>query len=421
MTMWTMSMRRESAAPPAACAAVVALTLLLLVAGCAAPQEPAAGDPGGDGNGAAGTAVPDGAAGLVAALDFLGGREAFLPQFAAAGDGTVYVVWIERAEGRGSNIFIARRQPDGTFGDPVQVNDIDGGASGGSLDEARPAVATGGDGTVAISWTARGGDVRAALSHDRGASFDPSVKLNSDDGERVYRGFGGLALDAAGVAHAAWIDARFAPRGAEEPADLMYARIEGDRVTEINLTGAQEDSICGCCRVSVAVRADDTVVIAFRNTGGGYRDIFRVEAGADRAFGTPARLGPPMWELRGCPVIGPLNVGEATLWAEASTGKRRILGATDTSGAYEVVIEDDDAWAIERPPRLVAGTGEGDRMLLLPGRPFGRVLRGAGTEWQVVEVEVPRWAMSATRVDGALVVLGAYDGEVHVEALAGPF
>jgi hypothetical protein len=86
------------------------------------------------------------------------------------------------------------------------------------------------------------------------------------------------------------------------------------------LTADQDDSICGCCRVDVDVRSDDRLVIAFRNTGGGYRDMFRIEAGADRVFGEPARLGPLMWELNGCPVIGPLNVGEVTLWSEASTG-----------------------------------------------------------------------------------------------------
>jgi len=403
---------------PRLASAAVALAVLLSAAGCAAPSEPAAGALAGTGS--AGAEASDGA-GPVAALDFLAEREVFLPQFAGAADGALYVVWSERGEGRGSDLYIASHRDDGSWGDPVRVNDIDGDVPGGSLDENRPAVATAPGGLIAVSWTARSGGVRAALSNDGGASFAPSLKLNSDDGERVYRGFGGIALDAAGVAHAAWIDGRFAPPGAEEPAELMYARIDGGGVTEINLTADQEDSICGCCRVAVDVRADDTVVIAFRNTGGGYRDIFRVEAGADRAFGTPARLGPPMWELRGCPVIGPLNVGQATLWSEASTGKRRILAATDTSGDYRVVIEDDEAWAVERPPRVVAGTAAGEHLLLVPGRPSGKLLRGVGTEWLVAADEIPRWAMSAALIDGGLLMIGAVDGALQVEALEGGF
>jgi len=330
-------------------------------------------------------------------------------------------VWREPAAERGGNLFIARRTDTGVYTPPVRINDLEGTVGGGSLDEGRAAVSVGEGGLLAVAWTSRGSHIRAAISSDGGESFAPSVNLNSDVDARAYRGFVDIALDGAGVAHAAWIDGRFAPRGAEEPAELFYARIEDGEVTEINLTEDQIDSICGCCRVDVDVRGDDRLVIAFRNTGGGFRDIHRIEAGADRVFGEPARLGPPMWELNGCPVIGPLNIGEATLWSEASTGKRRILAATDTDESYEVVIEDDHEWAIERPPRIVAGSGAGTTMLLLPGRPTGVILAGSGTEWRVVAEGIPRWAMSAARVDGRLVVLGSIDGEFHAEALTVDF
>ncbi len=348
-------------------------------------------------------------------LGFLRDREVYLPQFAGGPDGSLYIVWREPAARRGGNLFISRRTEAGVFEPAVRINDVEGTVGGGSLDEGRAAVAVGDDGLIAVAWTARGSHIRAAISHDGGASFAPSVNLNSDEGARAYRGFVDIAVDAAGVAHAAWIDARFAPRGAEEPAELFYARIEGGEVTEINLTADQVDSICGCCRVDVDVRGDDRLVIAFRNTGGGYRDIFRIEAGADRIFGEAARLGPPMWDLNGCPVIGPLNVGEVTLWSEASTGKRRILVATGTDGVYEVVIEDTEEWAIERPPRIVVGSGAADTMLLLPGRPAGKILRGTGMTWTIALENIPRWAMSAAMVHGRLILLGDLDGEMHAE------
>ncbi len=367
-------------------------------------------------------AAGDGAAIETVAVDtglgFLRDRQVYLPQFAGGADGSLYVVWREPAEERGGNLFISRRTEAGVFEPPVRINDMEGTVGGGSLDEGRAAVAVGEDGLIAVAWTSRGSHIRAAISNDGGESFAASVNLNSDEDARAYRGFVDIALDAAGVAHAAWIDGRFAPRGAEEPAELFYARIEGTQVTEINLTEDQVDSICGCCRVNVEVRADDRLVIAFRNTGGGYRDIFRIEADADRVFGEAARLGPPMWELNGCPVIGPLNVGEATLWSEASTGKRRILAATGTDGAYEVVIEDTEEWAIERPPRMVAGSGAADTMLLVPGRPAGKILRGSGTVWTVAAEDSPRWAMSAAMIDGRLILLGDLDGEMHAEARA---
>jgi hypothetical protein len=348
-------------------------------------------------------------------LGFLRDREVYLPQFAGGGDGSLYVVWRQPAAERGGNLFIARRTASGAFTPPARINEQGGTVGGGSLDEGRAAVAVGENDTLAVAWTARGGDIRAAMSVDGGESFAPALTLNSDEGAGAYRGFVDIALDGEGIAHVAWIDGRFAPRGAEEPAELFYARIADGEVTEINLTADQTDSICGCCRIDVDVRGDGRLVIAFRNTGDGYRDIFRVEAGTDRIFGVPSRLGPPMWELNGCPVIGPLNVGAATLWSEASTGKRRILAAIDTDESYEVVIEDAEDWAIERPPRIVVGSAP-DTMLLLPGRPGGKILQGGGTEWSVLVEDVPRWAMSAAIIDGTLVLLGALDGRLQAEA-----
>ena len=353
--------------------------------------------------------------GVEAALEFLREREAYMPQFAGGSDGSLYVVWRESGSGRGGNLFVARRADSGAFGPPVRINDVAGSVAGSSLDEDRPAVAVGAGGRIAVAWTSNGFGMRAAVSNDGGDSFAPSVALNSDDGVVAYRGFVDIALDSSGVAHAAWIDGRDAPRGAEEPADLYYARISGGEVTEVNLTEDQTDSICGCCRVDIDVRSDDRLVIAFRNTGGGYRDIHRIEAGGDGTFGSPARLGPPMWEIIGCPVMGPLNVEESTLWLEASTGKRRLLAATATDGSYQVVMEDADEWALERPPRLVIGpTGSGP-MILLPGRPSGRILRGSGVTWSLAFEDLPRWAMSAALIDETLVLLGDVNGDVLVE------
>lgn len=387
------------------------VTLVVLVAAIVACGTPGSGPDtdGGDTEQAAAAVT----VAVETGLGFLRDREVYLPQFAGGDDGSVYIVWRERDAQRGGNLFISRYGEGGVFEPQVQINDLPGTVGGGTLDEGRAGVAIGDNGVVAVAWTARGSDIRAAVSIDGGASFAPSVVLNADAGARAYRGFVDIDIDADGIAHAAWIDARFAPPGAEEPADLYYARIEDGEVTEINLTEDQVDSICGCCRIAVDVRADNRLVIAFRNTGGGYRDVWRIEAGPDRVFGSPARLGPPMWELRGCPVIGPLNVGEATLWSEASTGKRRILVATDTESDYEVVVEDTEKWAIERPPRLIVGSDPAASLLLLPGRPNGVILGGAGMDWTIVAEDIPRWAMSAAIIDGSLVVIGDLDGEFH--------
>ena len=387
--------------------------LFMTAAGCTGPGGATSNDT------AASESVETANVEVATGLGFLRDREIYMPQFARGADGSVYIAWTERSAGRGADVFISRLDPSNVFTPPVRVNDITGNVSGGDLDEGRPAIAIGDDGVIGVAWSARG-EIRGAMSRDHGASFEPSLALNAADGELVYRGFVDIDVDAEGVAHAAWIDARFAPRGAEEPAELYYARIDGSEVTEINLTEGQVDSICACCRVDIDVQPDKEVIIAFRNTGGGYRDIHRMTGTMGSEFGEPIRLGPPMWELNGCPVIGPLNVGEATLWSEASTGKRRVLVATETDGKFEIVVEDSEEWRIDRPPRIVA-ENVGEALLLLPGRPTGLLLRGSGRSWGVVADDMPMWAMSGALIDGNLVLVGAINGQLQAERRAFDF
>ena len=192
----------------------------------------------------------------------------------------------------------------------------------------------------------------------------------------------------------------------------MYARLEDGIVIEQNLTADQPDSICGCCHVDLDVQGE-SVVIAFRNAEGGYRDIFRVIGDLDGDFGAPARLGPPMWKLLGCPTFGPAIVGNTTVWGEASTGRRRLLAATDSQGDFEVLLEDGGGWSMARPPRAVMSTAA--PMILLPGRPTGKLLVADGDRWSLVADDLPRWAMSAVLEGGELTLLGAIKGEAKAQ------
>lgn len=343
-------------------------------------------------------------------LGFLSGRDVRQPQFASTDGGLLYVVWREAGEG-GSNLLLSRRDDSRVFGPPVRINDVPNSVANIDLDEMRVEVGMVGD-FVGVAWTTQGADIRAAVSRDGGVSFEPSVNLNSDEGSGAYHGFVGTDIDARGVLHAAWIDGRYAPSGHEEPAELMYARLEDGVATERNLTADQTESICGCCRVDVDLQGE-SVVIAFRNTESGYRDIFRVVGDLEGVFGVPTRLGPPMWKLRGCPTFGPANVGRATVWGEASMGKRRLLAATGSQGDFQVLLEDSDGWSIRRPPRAVINTASS--MILVPGRPTGKLLVSEGESWSVVADDLPPWAMSAVLESDQLTLLGASGGEVRFE------
>ena len=262
-----------------------------------------------------------------------------------------------------------------------------------------------------MAWSARG-SIHAAIGVDHGSSFEPAVRLDRAP-EGSYIGFVSAAFDGAGVLHAAWIDGRTAPRGMEEPADLYTARLANGVAHEQNLTADQEPSICGCCRTHVSVDGDQ-VRITFRNTTeDGYRDIWRVDGDTDGHFVAPRRVGPAMWELRGCPVQGPITIGETTLWNEASTGRRRLLAGTAGDDGFAVVLQDSESWRIMSPPRVVAGSD--GALLLVPGRPDGVLLTRRDEAWSVVADGLPMWATSAARDGDVVVLVGALNGSASVE------
>jgi len=347
-------------------------------------------------------------------LDFLAARPSvFQPQFAVTADGELFVAWRERGDD-GSDLYLVRGSADGTFSNAVRVNDVPGSVESFDLDEARAALAVGPGDRVALAWGTMSGEIFAAISTTSGRSFNPSVKLNQDTIE-AYRGFPTIAFDAAGVLHAAWIDSRFAG-GAEEPADLYYAAVHDGAVIEANLTAAQEASICGCCRLQIEVNDTGEITIVFRNTTlDGYRDIFRVRGSTSGDFGAPERLGPPMWKLNACPMAGPIQVGGAVLWNEASTGKRRLLSAAGPGDDFGIVLEDSEHWSIQKPPRLVVGVEAGSPMYLVPGRPTSRLIKADGVSWKTVADDLPQWATSAATDGGRLLLLGSVSGSPHYE------
>jgi len=155
------------------------------------------------------------------------------PQVEATRDGGLLFVWKQRGPD-GSDLFISYSD-GGSFSAPMRINDVAGSVNRSPIDEMRASVSIGPDDKVAVAWTDRGFDIRAAIG-DIGGRFEPSVKLNQTEG-RVLQEFPSISFDSAGVLHAVWLDPRVAQRErAEEPADLYYARVEDGAITERNLT-----------------------------------------------------------------------------------------------------------------------------------------------------------------------------------------
>lgn len=345
----------------------------------------------------------------------LASRRIFQPQLFVTDDGGLLFVWREKAQSD-SDVYAVRRLQDGTFTDPVRLNEEPDSVESWNHDENRASVALGPGGRVAVGWNSADGNVRIATSVDHGVTFAPSIQLNQDV-KPAYHAFPTLGFDASGVLHTAWIDARAAGRPrAEEPADLYYARLEGEGdVVEQSLTAEQEGSVCGCCRMHMEITPDQHVLISYRYaTTDGYRDIQRITGTREGMFSAPERLGPPMWELRGCPSAGPLTVDGVTLWNEASTKKWRTLSANSGDGSYSVVLESDGDWSVRSAPRRVAGSGSEPPLVLVPGRSSGKILRADRGVWSTVLDDLPAWATSAVLTGGQLLLLGSEDGEARL-------
>ena len=350
-------------------------------------------------------------------LTRLEGREVHEPQFLLDEGGTLLLVWREKGE-EGSDLYVARRGEGSQLGAEVSINDEPATVAPYSHDEMRAAIAAGPNGRVGVAWSDSRGQVRAAVSSDGAASFAPSIRLEQTE-TAAYRGFPAIAFDDSGVLHAVWIDSRYAGGFAEEPADLYYARVVDGIATESNLTAEQEATVCGCCRTHMEITSAGVPRALFRNaTADGYRDIFTV-SGTETGMSTPELVGQPLWELRGCPMSGPIEVANRVLWPDGSSGRKLLMVAPfgDEPAATLFSEEQRGDWQPRLSPRAVISNQLSSPLLLLPGLPSSRLVAAGegGNQWTIAADDLPRWATSALYEDGVLLLIGSISGEFRVE------
>ena len=128
-----------------------------------------------------------------------------------------------------------------------------------------------------------------------------------------------------------------------------------------------------------------------------------------------------MWKLSGCPMAGPLVVGQETLWNDASTGERRTLLAVGLDEDPRVLLESDEEFNVLYPLRQVAGDAGVGPLFLLPADPTGRLIhRDPDGTWEVLPDMIPRWITSAAALDGGLFVAGVRGGKLRIETLPLP-
>ena len=255
------------------------------------------------------------------------GRASSSPSVAADG---VFAAVAWGASSRGKNdVFLAvSRDGGGTFGSPVRVNTVDGEALVGGERPPRVALTRrpgAADPDIVVVWTAKTDTtrIRAAVSRDGGATFQPPVTLTSA-GAAGDRGWPALAVDRQGTTHAIWLDHRGLEEAGKTGAHEHHQGAARDAVAMAQKSGlyyaaAAEavsperelaKGVCYCCKTALAAGADGAIYAAWRHVyPGNLRDIaFAVSHDAGRSFSDPVRVSEDGWAIDACPDDGPALV-----------------------------------------------------------------------------------------------------------------
>lgn len=216
-------------------------------------------------------------------------------------------LWLARVEG--GHLFVSRSEDKGkTFGAAVRVNPAPENIAADG--ENRPKIAATPEGGVYVAYTSSlekpfSGHIRFSRSTDGGKTFSEPIIVN-DNREVISHRFEAMAVDSRGRIHLAWLDKR--DQSAAQKKGLAYAGAavyyavsdDGGASFQPNLKAA--DHSCECCRVAMALDADEMPVIFWRHIyGKNERDhaMLRLDGKS-----SPIRVSFDRWEVDACPHHG---------------------------------------------------------------------------------------------------------------------
>jgi hypothetical protein len=296
---------------------------------------------------------------------------------AAAGDGSVFVAWVEHREGGEADVWLAHMDAQAKpLGAPVRVNERAGEAKAWHGDP--PTVAVAPDSTIYVGWTARvaakkhANTLYLSASRDGGRTFATPVKVN-DDEKPASHGMHSLAVSPDGRIYVAWLDERNvappppAPPGSphkESNSEVFFAAsTDGGRTFSPNQRLASE--VCPCCKTTLAAGADGRVYASWRQVLPGEFRHIAVAASTDggRTFSSPTIVNDDKWQIAGCPVSG------AAL-SVAANGTLSVLwytaGEAGAPGLYRTESRDGGRTFAPRTA-LARSSGRGTPVLLASG------------------------------------------------------
>lgn len=247
--------------------------------------------------------------------EFVTARE---PQIAIDRDETVYVTY-----GMGDTSYVSVSTDGGlSYGPPFVVGSpgkLSLGMRRGPRIAARDGVLT----VTAIygnQGKGRDGDLVAFRSLDRGKTWSAPVAVNSVSGS-AREGLHAMAQAPNGTIVSTWLDLR------DKGTKLLLATSRDDGATwSKNVVAYQSPSgtICECCHPSLAFDKSGNLLILFRNSVDGARDMYLMSTKTFQVFTPAVKLGQGTWVLQACPMDGGMlavlpNGKVETVWRREDT------------------------------------------------------------------------------------------------------
>jgi hypothetical protein len=219
------------------------------------------------------------------------------------------------------------------------------------------------------------GNLMAWRSSDGGKTWSKGREVNDVAGAAT-EGLHALTSDGKKRLFAAWLDKR------DEGTKLYGSRSDDGGLTwskNFLIYASPEGTICQCCHPSVALAADGSLYVMWRNWLNGSRDLYLTRSTDGAHFSQPQKLGEGTWKLNACPMDGGSMVvdhaGVVTAWRREHSvfvdrpgePEREIGQGTDVAIASGA----DGLYAIWTTPEAIVA--------LKPGDAKPRSLGGKGT------------------------------------------
>jgi hypothetical protein len=278
------------------------------------------------------------------------------PQLAVDAKGSIHAVF-----GVHDTIHYCRSDDGGqSFGKAVELPRVNA-MSLGMRRGPRIAVAKGEIWVTAIGGKqgkGRDGDVLALRSSDGGQTWTGPVQVN-DVADSAREGLHAMAAAADGTLCCVWLDLRNKQMEVMASTSLDAGRTWSENVLVYQ---SPDGSVCPCCHPSVTFDDKGRMLVMWRNSLGGDRDMYLASSSdGGKSFGKATKLGSGSWPLDRCPMdggsIAVSSGGEvASVWRReksvyllaAGASQERLLGIGEQPSITATASGNYVAWLSKR-------------------------------------------------------------------------